>query len=471
MRFKINTTAVYFFTLIVLPILVSSCGFIFPTYHKPAIPLPNQWDTKPLTFLSDTNLPYLSWWQQFNDPTLNQLLTCGLRANNTIAEARANIEKARGELLSVQLSWLPSLSFLGGISQNPNFGSPGWFYGLLPAYYAFNLFSTLAQTQLAQLNLQAQYYLLDATKLVFIGQLVSSYYTYIAQVEQLRLQKKYIKDVQELLDIQQEDYQGGINTLIPVEEIKQRLAQLKSQQHLIENNIIKSQHAIRYLTNQNPGPVIAGSRFNQVNSYHSSFATLPATVLANRPDVAYAETRYRLAVQDVGVAKSQLLPLVQLDYFYGDVQFNIIHRPVKKIAKFGDAYINWIINPSIFGTIVALKGARKMAYHNYIDTVLKALRDVADDINTHQKANERYTEINKAYLASQTNYSLQRALFKQDIIAYRDLLLAKLIVDEAALQRNEMKLIQMLAMVNLYQNLGGGYKADCCVSCKQKTCS
>ena len=153
--------------------------------------------------------------------------------------ARGNIEKAQGELRSVQLSWLPSPAFLGGFSQNPNFGAPGLFYGAFPAYFALNVFNILAREKSARINVEAQHYILDATNLVLIGQIASSYYTYIAQLEQLRLLVRYIKDMQELLDIQYAEYNVGLSSLIALQETEQFLALLKSEQHVTENNLIK----------------------------------------------------------------------------------------------------------------------------------------------------------------------------------------------------------------------------------------
>lgn len=449
-----------FITFFVLGI--NGCSLIYPVYHRPRIPIPKHWSMQSVSMYKPNTLPYLAWWNKFKDPVLNQLIQCGLQENNSVGKARGRIEKAQGELLSVEFGWLPRYATLAGFSQNPNFGSPGNFYGVYPGYFGVNIFNILAGTKSARINIEAQYYMLDATNLVLIGKIASGYYTYLAALEQKKLYLDYIKDIVVLLDIQLQEYQGKINSLISLQETKELLADVRSKLHQTEDNIIKSQNALRYLINQNPGKILAGAQFHNVKTSYTNFASLPATALADRPDVAFAEARYRLAVQNIGVAKSDLLPLIQMDYFYGRTQFTSRGTPLHTPAKFGEAYGNWIIDPTIFGDIKALKGVKKIAYHAYIDSVRKALREVDDAIISHQTANERYEDTNQSYLAAREKERLDNDLFKRGIISYRDLLIDTLVVDNLALRLNTMKLIQILAVVNLYENIGGGYKASIC---------
>lgn len=438
--------------------ITSGCSFIYPVYQRPKVAIPQHWSNESISLFKDNTLPYLAWWNKFHDPVLDQLIQCGLATNNTVGQARGNIERAQGELLSVQLSWLPSPSLMRGFSQNPGFGSPAMFYGTYPGYFAFNIFNTLSREKSARINLEAQHYMLDATNLILIGQIASSYYTYTAELEQQRLYARYIKDIKELLDIQLDNYKGGINSLIVVQETKELLGQITARQYTTENNVVKSQNALRYLINQNPGKIVEGTRFNIMKTSYPGFGSLPATVLADRPDVAYAESQYRIAVQNIGVANTQLLPMVELDYFYGHVQQSVIGTPVKGPAHFADAYVNWVVDPTVFGEIRAFTGAKKVAYYAYVDSIRNALREVANDLSTHQKANQRYGSIKEAYQAAKKKYVLDNDLYKQGVIAYNDLVIDKLAIDDMALQLNEVKLVQMLAVVSLYQDLGGGYK-------------
>ncbi len=431
--------------ILCLAILLISCGIWSPEYTKPDLEVPGSWNSfNSASMDAESNFPYIAWWQKLNDPVLNQLIESGLASNNTIQIARGNLEQAQGQLKAVELSWIPSINTYAGYSSNPAFGSPLGFYGLWPQYAMLNIFNTMAMQKSAKLKVEAQKKAVEATKLVLIGQIANSYYTYIAEQEQLNLYHTYVKDLAEALDIQDADYKGGINTQIVVEGLAQKVNQATVEQKSIENNIVKSQNALRYLINQNPGHITTKANFAKINATYPNIASLPATVLANRPDVAIAELQYRLAVQNKGSAYSTFLPSVQLDSFQGGVGAGQQPQLQGTYNPFNDAYLVWAINPAIFGQIDALKGVQKAAYYNYIDTVKKALRDVDNDLSNHSTANERYLATNKALTNARQKYALTQDLYNTGIAPYLTLLRDKLDVDELALDLNQMKLMQLI---------------------------
>lgn len=69
------------------------------SYQKPDVTVNNRWSVSDRNLiLSESNLPYLAWWQGFNDPLLNQLIESGMVNNNTLNMSRGHIEAAAGEL-------------------------------------------------------------------------------------------------------------------------------------------------------------------------------------------------------------------------------------------------------------------------------------------------------------------------------------------------------------------------------------
>lgn len=433
------------------------CGIWSPEYTKPSIDTPNQWSSfEEIRLDNESELPYIAWWHKFNDPTLNQLIESGLNYNNTVKQAQGNLEQAKGQLKAVQLSWIPSISGYAGYSSNPALGAPLAFYGIWPQYAMMNIFNTIAMQKSAKLQVEARKKAVEATKLVLIGQIANSYYTYIAQVDQLQLYNVYLKDLNEVLSIQKADFKDGISSEIDVKGLASKVNQAQTEQYTIKNNIIKSQNALRYLINQNPGKVLTQANFAKFKTSYTNFGALPATVLANRPDVALAELQYRLAVQNKGKAYTQLLPSFQLDSFQGAANVGQPQSFGNPISM-NDAYMAWSLSPAVFGNIDALEGAQSTAYYNYVDTVRKALKDVDDDFSNHKTANERYAATLKAYTDSVQKYELTNNLYKTGISPYLAALKDKLDVDQMAINVNQMKLIQMITLVNLYQDLGGGY--------------
>jgi outer membrane protein TolC len=444
------------YAMLTSSLLLSNCSLITPPVPPVNVSIPQEWSRFESMQLSTQNYwPYTAWWQYFNDPVLNHLMDEGLRANSTLKEADARLEQARGQLKTVQLSWIPSVSVLAGYSTNPSLGNPLGFYGVWPQYVMFNIFNNIALQKSAELEIALQKKAIEATRLVLVGQIANSYYTYIAQLNELKLTNTYINDLSEILTIQEASYKDGLTTEIQIDELISQLRNAQLKRKVIQDNLVKSANALHYLLNRNPGPIITSTDFGKINTTYPNVGALPATVLAARPDVSIAELQYRLAVQNKAKAYTSLLPSVQLDTFEGETGIDRSNSS-GDLSNMGDAYVNWMINPAVFGQIDTYTAAQKAAYHAYIDVVKKALQDVDNSLSHHQTANEQYALSYNSYKALSQKYQLTLSLYKRGIISYQKTLTDKLAVDQAAIDVNQMKLMQMVSLVNLYQELGGG---------------
>lgn len=444
------------YTILASSLLLSNCSLITPPVPPVHVSIPEEWSRFEAMPLSNQNYwPYTAWWQHFNDPVLNHLMNEGLRANSTLKEADARLEQAQGQLKTVQLSWLPSVAILAGYSSNPALGNPAGFYGIWPQYAMFNVFNNMALQKSAELEVALKQKAIEATRLVLVGQIATSYYTYIAQLNELKLINTYISDLSEILAIQEASYKDGLTTEIQIDQLISELRNAQSQRKVIQDNLVKSANALHYLLDQNPGPIMTSADFGKLNTTYPNIGALPATVLINRPDVAIAELQYRIAVQNKAKAYTSLLPAIQLDTFEGETDIDG-SNPSGDLANMGDAYLNWTLSPSVFGQIDTYTAAQKAAYHAYIDVVKKALQDVDNSLSHHQTANEQYKLTYNSYKALSQKYQLTVSLYKRGIISYQKSLTDKLAVDKAAIDVNQMKLMQMVSLVNLYQELGGG---------------
>ena len=350
--------------LILIGLIISSCS----TSKLPTLDTPTQFNSATQLNQNIANLPYLAWWQQLDDPQLNHLIESGLTQNNDIQIAYANLEQARGQLRQVQLSWIPFINLYAGFTQNPAFGNIGTFYGMWPQY-------TLNLMQLPTLQKQAEYNLalnqakVSALRLTLIGQISSSYLTYLAQQQQLVLLNNLQKDLVLLTQIQRQALAGGISSAQSVDLLMTQEQQIVAQQQIVKNNLVASQNALRYLLNANPGKINAGSNFAQLNESMIKPGNLPATVLANRPDLLIAEMQVKIADEGINVAISNLFPAIQLDRFMAMQSTNgTLANPTTPLAM-NEAYLNWQITPSVFGQIEANNGSYKAASYNYIKTV------------------------------------------------------------------------------------------------------
>lgn len=437
-------------------LLLTACG---QSYTPTKTNVPSTWVTPDRLYTNtDNNLAYLAWWQTFNDPTLNQLMKRGLIQNNHINTAMANVEAAQGELKRVQLNWLPGLSTNVGYSSFPDLGFPGVLFAVIPSY-TMNLFGQIKEQKKAEYELQAMKANRDAVKLAVIGQIATSYFSLSAQTEQLALFQQLDIDLTKLVSIADAIYQGGLTSQIDLEKAKRELSLIKAQERVVQDNIVKSQNALRYLLNENPQSIALAKSFSQLKGNQMIIGSLPLTVIENRPDMIHAANELKASNENIGLAFSNLMPTVQLSLARGEIATEPNGGTYGTSIDFNQALLEIpIFQASVYGQMDKAKGLNKASYYRYTDTLRNVFREVNNDLSAHDLYTQRFVDIADAKNHEQRIYDLNEQLYKRGIKSYMALLKSKVKLDSLAIEVNQSKLEQFITIVDLYQALGGGYQ-------------
>ena len=400
---------------------------------------------------------HMPWWHQYHDPTLNQLIARGLRYNNNLQTSMANIEAAQGELKRVKLNWIPTITGNVGYSSFPYLGFTGVLLTAVPNY-TINIFSQIKEQQRANHELRASKAMRDGVKLTVIAQIAGSYFSHLAQTEELHLLQKVDRDLSESLTIYEATYQYGITTKLEVAKAKSELALIKSEEDMVKKNLVFIQNALRYLMNQNPCPFKFTQRFSQVDSHNMVIGTLPLQVIEHRPDMRIARHELKATRAGIGVALSTFLPSLNLSMARGDIATIPNGYTLGMPIYFNQAILSPpLLTMASFGELDKARGKSKAAYHRYIDTLRKALRDVDSDLSAHQFFTERLDKTVAAKEAVHEAYNLNKGLYHQGILSYLRLLEEKVKLDEINILVNQRKIEQTITIINLYQDLAVGY--------------
>lgn len=375
----------------------------------------------------------------------------GLRNNTDIHIAIGNLQQARGELLQVKLSWIPTIQLFAGYSTNPALGVPGAFYAIWP-YYVLNIMKIYSQQKKANDNLHYSLAATEGVRLAVIGQIASAYFTLMAQHEQLRLLQQLDNDLKSLVALSKQEIQAGLENDIALAQLHSDEQLIAAQIKPILHNIVSSENALRYLINENPGRVNNKNNFAQLDFSHFKPGSLPATVLNNRPDMKMAVYALKAAQAGKLVAWSDFFPTLQLDQLFGEAQL-----PHRQFIKLTDTYANWSLIPSSIGKVAASRGAYKAKIAALEQTVRRILREVDTDYSANQRMNEQFTIYQRAEADYRHKYKLQQGLLTTGLISYKELIQSKINLDSLALRTNQAKLDLALSLVVLYQDLAGGY--------------
>lgn len=446
--------------IILLSVILAGC-YTEP-YHKPNVEVVNKWSVtdKNVKKMDDKNTPYVAWWRDFKDPTLNQLIERGLISNTSLNMSRGSIEAAQGELKKIRYQWVPTLDLLTGYSRNPATGFPGVLIVLIPNY-TINIIHQIREQKQAKYTLAQVKAEDDALKLTIISQISASYFTYLAEMERKQLLETLASDLIRLAKVANKVYQGGLSSEIEQEELYSQVNMIQGELEVTERNIIISRNAIRYLLNQNPGDIKTSKQLLQLKNHTLIPGSLPLTVLENRPDMQVAENRLRASHEGIGLAESNLLPTVQLDFIGGLAAGDNRYALPKETVKFNDQLLKApIIDMSVLGAVAKAKGVNKVSYFNYIDTLQKALRDTTNALSENERLTNKFQQTAYAQKHLAKAYNLNHRLYQTGIQSYVETLKSKISLDKVNISLNQDKLQELLSVVRLYQELAGGYRAN-----------
>src|SRR5512147_2644159 len=93
--------------VIILLVAVSLTGCMMgPNYKRPGVDVPQTWrfEDKEAKDVANT-----AWWEQFNDPVLNELIQSGLKENKDLRIAAARIEQFVGQMQTTRAPLFPQI--------------------------------------------------------------------------------------------------------------------------------------------------------------------------------------------------------------------------------------------------------------------------------------------------------------------------------------------------------------------------
>ena len=229
----------------------------------------------------------------------------------------------------------------------------------------------------------------------------------------------------------------------------------------IERLIEQTENRINLLLGKDPGPVTRGRSLTEQEQPPDAPAGLPSSLLERRPDIRAAEATLMAATANIGVAKAAYFPQISLTGFMGGQSSqlaNLFSGP-GGAWNFGPQVSLPIFNAGrVKSGVKFTEAQQRLALTQYQQSIKTAFREVSDALVEYRKVKEIRAQQESlvttlqdrsrlAYLRYQGGVDTQLNALDAD----RDLFAAEL--NLAQTRRNEL-----LALVQLYKALGGGWR-------------
>ncbi|VVP94031.1 Solvent efflux pump outer membrane protein SrpC [Pseudomonas fluorescens] len=412
------------------------------------------------------------WWQQFDDPTLNQLVSKSLEGNRDLRVAFARWKAARAIRDDISNDNLPvvtsRVSSVQGKSQVPGqtesrVNTERYDLGLDMAW-EIDLFGriqrALESSDAREDAAAADLYQLRVT---MIAELVDAY----GQLRGAQLREKIalanLKNQNDSRSVTVSLRDAGVGNELDVVRADARLAAVEASVPQLQAEQVRQKNRIATLLGERPDQLSVSLGPKDLPAIAKALPIGdPAELLRRRPDVLAAERRLAAATADVGVATADLFPRVSLSGFLGFT--------AGRGSQIGSAAAKaWSLGPSItwaafdLGSVRArIRGAdadAEGALATYEQQVLLALEESENAFSDYGKRQQRLLSLIKQSESSRAAADLAATQYKEGAVDYLVLLDAqreRLNAEDAqALGETD----QYRAIVAIYKALGGGWDA------------
>lgn len=431
-----------------------------------------------------TNTASVDWRNFFQDKYLSNLIDTALQNNQELKITLQEIEIARNEIMLRKGAILPSVSLGGGmgvekvgrytsqgagdatteIKPGKEMPDPlGDFRVAAYANWEVDIWHKLRNAKKASITR----YLATTEGRNFVqtnlvAEVSNSYYELVALDNQLAIVQQNIQLQKNALEVVKIQKEASRATELAVQKFEAEVNKTQSLQFDILQAIKETENRINLLLGRFPQP-IARDTSNFLNKLPASVSTgMPSQLLANRPDIRQAELQLAAAKLDVKVARAEFYPSLGISASLGLQAFNPAYLstlPESLLFSLGGELVGPIINRNaIKAEFVTANNKQLQVMYNYERTIVNAYLEVSTQMSGISNLQKSYDFKSKQVDALTRSINVSGDLFRSARADYLEVLMTQRDALEAKLELIENRKQQLNAVVNIYRDLGGGWK-------------
>ena len=408
-----------------------------------------------------------SWWQQFNDPLLVQLIAAAQAVSPTLASATSRIEQSRATRVAAGAALLPTLGanasalrgkqdFVSGIGSSASVG--------LQAAWELDLFGARrAARDAAEARFDGAEAAWHDARVSVAAEVATSYTSLRAceaQVEQTRADSLSRSETARLTGL---SAKAGFEAPAGAALARASAAQgnsLLTQRRAQCDVLVKGLVALTGIDEPAMRSQLAAGQAKLPQPAQIVMASVPAQVLAQRPDLLGAERDLLAASADVSQARAQRYPRIGLNGSISAARF--------ESGAFSQSGTLWSIGPVTVSLPLFDGGARRAnvvaaqarydeAGALYRAKLRTAVREVEEALVALQSTADRNTDAQVATEGFATSFRATEARFKGGLASLYELEDARRSALQAQIALIDLQRERSTAWISLYRALGGGW--------------
>jgi multidrug efflux system outer membrane protein len=457
-----------FFAVVALA-AIAGCA-VGPNYQRPAVNAPEGY--RFAASQTTNSLADLPWWEVFKDPMLQDLVRTALTNNYDLKQAVARVEQSRNLAIATRSAFFPQIGYSGNVGRGRNslYNAPAATGGAtessalasLNAAWEIDFWGRIRRLSQAA---QAQYLATDEARhgvtISLMSDVATAYFQLLDLDRELEIQRAATNAYAGSYQIFNDRLVNGVASKLETDRAAAALANAGALIPQLEIQIATTENQLNVLLGRNPGPVPRGSLSDQSPLAPEIPAGLPSALLRRRPDVLQSEQLLIAANANIGVSIANFFPQIGLTTFLG--------RASPELSSFtGGAGNLWNVGGTMTGPL--FQGGQLRAQYRvskaqfqeaaaaYQQTVLAAFEDVSDALISRQKLTEENVFYAQAVVALTSSVELATQRYLNGKSSYFEVLQAQQELYPAQRAQVQTQAGELIAVVQLYRALGGGWQ-------------
>ena len=457
-----------FLASLLVAILASGC-MVGPDYKRPAASVPGSYRGDEAAKTDAASLGDQKWSEVFRDEQLQSLIGTALQHNYDVRIAATRILQAQAQLGITRADQFPSVEGGAAVSSQRTAKSPV-FSPLQQSYGQLTLSAAWQRdfwgkyrraTEAARASLLASEWGRRAVISSLVGSVASAYFQLRALDLQLEISKNTLTARRESLRLTTVLSDHGNTSQLDVRQAEQLVYTASEEIPDLERRIQQQENFISTLLGDNPGPIARGLRLTEQPHSPEIPAGLPSTLLERRPDIRQSEQQLVAFNAEIGVARAAYYPQISLTGTGGlqsDALTRLFNGPAG-LWNFGGSLAQPIFTAGKIRSGVKFAEAQQQeAVLAYQQSIQQAFRDVSDSLIAYKK-NREFREQQELLTSSAEDAArLSNIRYKGGVTSYLEVLTNETNYFTAQLDLAQAQANELLALVSVYQALGGGWQ-------------
>jgi outer membrane protein, multidrug efflux system len=457
--------------LLCTSLVLSGCT-VGPNYRRPTLAVPPTYRGLAPDGTAQTETGTIGdqkWWDIFQDEQLRRLIHTALQQNYDLRIAASRILEAKAQLGITRADQFPTVSAGAGIADVrtaqsrflPAFETSAGQVNLSAAWELDFWGKFRRATEAARANLLASEWARQEVVSTLVANVAAAYFQLRALDLELEISKRTFDSRQESLRLTQILANGGATSLLDVRQAEQLVFTAGAEIPALEQQIEQQENSLSILLGQNPGDITRGETLTEQRQPSQVPPGLPSSLLERRPDIRQAEEQLVAANAEIGVARAAYFPQIVLSGsggFQSSALTNLFSGPAGAWS-FGASLAQPIFTGGRLRSGVRLAEAQQQtAALFYQQSIQGAFRSVSDALVAYRKTREFRAQQELLFQSAEDAARLSHMRYTGGATGYLEVLTNETNAFSAELGLAQARLNELLAMVQLYQALGGGWQ-------------